>query len=82
MLATSTIFTLTQRAQCQDDVSYREREVLQLLSTGLTVKEVAAELFLSEHTIVSHKKNLCLKLKAKNAVHMMVKAIKLGYVHV
>lgn len=61
-------------------VSLREKEILQMISEGFTAKEIAAELFLSEHTIISHKKNLTIKFKAKNCVDLIVKAIKYGVV--
>lgn len=61
-------------------VSLREQEVLQKISEGYTVKEIASALYLSEHTIISHKKNLTKKLSAKNCVDLTVKAIKMGLV--
>jgi len=57
-------------------VSGRELEVLQKMSEGLTVKEIANCLNLSTHTIISHKKNLQAKFRAKNAVELAVKAIR------
>jgi len=62
------------------NVSNREAEILQMISKGYTVKEIASELYLSEHTIISHKKNLTHKLNAKNCVDMIVKAIRMGLV--
>ena len=58
-------------------VSQREREVLQLMTRGLTVKEIANALYLSTHTIISHKKNLLEKFEARNSIDLIVKAIKL-----
>ena len=57
-------------------VTSREIEVLELLSEGLTVKEIAKELYLSAHTIVSHKKNLLEKFKARNSIELAVKAVR------
>jgi len=39
-------------------ISRREREVLELISFGFSVKEMAFTLYLSEHTIITHKRNL------------------------
>ena len=64
----------------KNKVSIRETEILQMISEGYTVKEIASELYLSEHTIISHKKNLTHKLKAKNCVDMIVKAIRMGFI--
>ncbi len=63
-------------------VSAREVEVLQLISRGLTVKEIAEELHLSTHTIISHKKNLVEKFDARNAIDLIVKAIKVSVISV
>jgi len=57
-------------------VSKREIEVLQLVSEGLTVKEIASLLYLSTHTIISHKQNLLEKFDARNSVDLTVKAIR------
>ena len=58
-------------------VTTRESQILQMISEGFTVKEIASSLFLSEHTVISHKKNLTAKLSAKNCVDLIVKAIKM-----
>ena len=57
-------------------ITNREKEVLEGLAKGLTVKEIAFQMNVSSHTIISHKKNLLKKLDAKNAVESVVKAIK------
>ncbi len=47
------------------EITEREYEVLQLISQGLSNKEIASSLFLSESTIKTHVSNLLLKLHAK-----------------
>ena len=47
------------------DISKREYEVLQNISEGLSNKEIAEKLFLSESTIKTHVSNLLVKLDAK-----------------
>jgi len=42
-----------------------ESEVLQAISEGLSNKEIAEKLFLSESTIKTHVSNLLVKLNAK-----------------
>lgn len=63
-------------------VSAREVEVLQLISRGLTVKEIASNLYLSTHTIISHKKNLVEKFDAKNGIDLIVKAIRMEIINI
>lgn len=46
-------------------ITSREYEVLQTISEGLSNKEIAEKLFLSESTIKTHVSNLLVKLNAK-----------------
>ena len=61
-------------------VTNRELEVLILLSNGYSAKEIGAELFLSTHTIISHKKSLIEKFSARNTVELVAKAVRSGLV--
>ena len=47
-------------------ISQREQEVLKLVAEGMTNSEIAEQIFLSPETIKSYRKNLLLKLDAKN----------------
>ncbi|WP_270087858.1 response regulator [Sphingobacterium sp. SYP-B4668] len=47
-------------------LSQREREMLKLVAEGLTNGEIADRIFLSPETVKSYRKNLLLKLDAKN----------------
>ena len=47
------------------EITAREYEVLQAVSEGLSNKEIAEKLFLSESTIKTHVSNLLVKLNAK-----------------
>ncbi|MEZ4797990.1 MAG: response regulator transcription factor [Flavobacteriaceae bacterium] len=47
------------------EISNREYEVLQGISEGLSNKEIAEKLFVSESTIKTHVSNLLVKLNAK-----------------
>ncbi|MBL1407615.1 response regulator [Sphingobacterium faecale] len=47
-------------------LSQREREMLKLIAEGFTNGEIADRIFLSPETIKSYRKNLLLKLGAKN----------------
>ena len=51
------------------DLTPREREVLDLIATGATDKEIAARLSLSLHTVKSHVRNILSKLHAVNRRH-------------
>ena len=47
------------------EITAREYEVLQSISEGLSNKEIAEKLFISESTIKTHVSNLLVKLNAK-----------------
>ena len=51
----------------------REREVLQLLSTGRTYLKIAGELDVSHETVKMHLKNIYRKLKVQNKVEALQK---------
>lgn len=57
-------------------LSDRELQVLSLISEGMTNKEIGEKIFISEHTVASHRKNLMRKFDAGNNVDLVIKAIK------
>jgi DNA-binding NarL/FixJ family response regulator len=59
-------------------LSDREREVLALMATGATNKEIAARLYLSPHTVKEHTSALYKKLKARNRAEAVQRAERLG----
>jgi DNA-binding NarL/FixJ family response regulator len=58
------------------ELTRREKEILQLLCEGLSNKEIADVLFISERTVLGHKTNLLLKANCKNSLSLMAYAIK------
>lgn len=61
-------------------LSERELEILELISHGLTNKEIADKKFISSHTVASHRKNLMKKFRAKNNVDLVISAIKENFI--
>lgn len=57
-------------------LSERERQLLRLVSEGLTNSEIAEQIFLSPETIKGYRKNLLLKLGAKNTAVLVKMAIE------
>lgn len=61
----------------EDPLSERELEVLILLASGKTNREVARDLFVSVGTVKSHTGNIYRKLNAKNRTEALAQARKL-----
>jgi DNA-binding NarL/FixJ family response regulator len=62
------------------DLSSREREVLQLLAEGKSMKEVAAVLEISPRTVEFHKYRIMELLRVKTNAELVQQAIKLGLI--
>jgi DNA-binding NarL/FixJ family response regulator len=63
-----------------EDLSSREREVLLYAAKGLSSKQVAQELFISDRTVQTHLASIYDKLGAKNKTEAMLLALKYGVV--
>ena len=63
-------------------ISNREREVLHLIAFENTSKEIAAQLYISNHTALSHRKNLMEKMNVKNTAGLIRKGFELGILSV
>ena len=59
-------------------LSPREREVLALLASGATNREIAGKLHLSPHTVKEHTGNLYRKLDVRNRAEAVQRAERLG----
>lgn len=60
--------------------SEREIEVLQLICQGLSTTEISKKLFLSKHTIDTHRANLLAKTECKNTPDLVMYAIRQGLI--
>jgi two-component system response regulator DesR len=60
------------------NLTTREQEVLELVATGATNREIAAELHLSPHTVKEHASALYKKLEARNRADAVLRAQRMG----
>lgn len=63
-------------------LSERESAVLLLLLEGYANKEVADQLHISTHTVISHRKNICKKTGIKSLAGLTIYAIQNGLIEV
>ena len=59
-----------------DDLTKREIEILQLAAGGMSNKEIAEKLYISQKTVDAHKNHIMQKLKLKNTAELVIYAIK------
>jgi DNA-binding NarL/FixJ family response regulator len=57
-------------------ISKRECEIITLIAEGLTNGQIADQLFLSAHTVNTHRKNIMSKLAVKNTAGIVMYAVK------
>jgi DNA-binding NarL/FixJ family response regulator len=69
-----------QTAPAGPGLSQREREVLELVATGATNREIAEQLHLSPHTIKEHTSALYRKLEARNRADAVQRAQRMGII--
>ena len=60
------------------ELTPREREVLELIASGATNREIAASLYLSPHTVKEHTSGLYRKLEVRNRAEAVQRAQRLG----
>jgi len=65
----------------RQQLTEREREVLEFLVKGRSNKEIATSLWISEQTVKSHLKTLFSKLNVRDRTEAAVAAIRHGIVH-
>jgi len=60
----------------KEELTQREIEILKLVASGLTNKEIADKLFISIKTVDTHKNHILQKLKLKNSAELVLFAVK------
>lgn len=63
-----------------EQVSRREREVLELLAKGMSNAEIGRDLFLSEATVKSHMRRIMTKWSVRDRVQVLLRAAAAGVI--
>lgn len=67
----------TTTSSCEGlNISEREMEIIKLVAEGYSNKEVADKLFLSTHTVTTHRKNIMNKLGVNNTAGLVLFAVR------
>ncbi len=64
------------------DLTERERTIVKIIATGLTNKEIAEQLNISMHTVITHRKNITGKLGIKTVSGLTIYAILNGLIDI
>lgn len=59
-----------------DELSCREKEIIKCLSDGMNTKAIANTLFISEHTVKTHRRNIMHKLHVKTSAELIRRAME------
>jgi len=54
----------------------REKEILSYVAEGLSSKQIALKLFISEYTVANHRKNMLAKLGAHSSAELVGASLK------
>lgn len=72
----SRLSRLTAAHASSQDLTDRESDVLQLIATGATNRQIAGELLISENTVNFHLKNIFAKLHVRNRSEAAAQALR------
>jgi DNA-binding NarL/FixJ family response regulator len=73
-------YSVNKKLYKQDNLSERETEIIKLIVEGYSNQDIANKLFLSIHTVYTHRKNIMKKLKFKSPVELVLYALNSGIV--
>jgi DNA-binding NarL/FixJ family response regulator len=61
-----------------NELSEREKEIIRCLANGLNTKAISNALFISEHTVKTHRRNIMHKLNVKTSAELVKLAMDKG----
>lgn len=64
-----------EEAEEKENLSSREKEIISFVVKGMTNQEIADKLFLSVHTVMTHRRNIARKLQIHSATGLTIYAI-------
>jgi len=73
-------FTLNEKRLAELGITRRELEILELIANGLSNREIAEKLFVSENTVKTHSSRLFDKLSARRRTQAVQMGKELGLI--
>ncbi|OEY72722.1 response regulator transcription factor [Salegentibacter salarius] len=70
----------SDEANIKDQLSKRDLEITKLISEGLNAEEIGERLFISSHTVRTHRKNILKKTDSKNTIQLVARTIAGGLI--
>jgi len=67
-------------SESKKELTMKEIEIVKLIATGMSSKEIADKLFISHRTVETHRHNILKKLEMSNAAQLSSWAKDKGYV--
>jgi DNA-binding NarL/FixJ family response regulator len=80
LITRDAVSSLIEQRSDRNELTIREREVLQLLAEGRSMKEAGAILDLTPRTVAFHKYRMMAKLRVKTSAELVQFAVKQGMV--
>ncbi len=72
-------FTLIEN-NCQKKLTQREQEILKLLAEGRDLNYISEVLYISPHTVKTHKRNILRKSECRNITEIVARCIREGVI--
>ena len=79
-LAASMLSAATEPDQPPELLSERQREILQMIADGLSTKQVARELGITQKTVHNHLNAIYRRLDTQSLTHAVLSAVRLGFI--
>jgi len=79
-LSDAAVRPLRTAVALDDEITARERDVLRLVATGYSNREIGRALFVAEGTVKNHVSNILRKLGVRDRTRAVLKALERGYV--
>jgi len=70
----------TRKEEAEETLTKREIQILRLIAVGFKNKEIAEKLFISVHTVETHRKHIMHKLGIKAPIELVWKALEMNLV--